>query len=102
MSIKVKVVDAPLNYNLLLGQNWIYATKAVMYSILCDIFFPFEDHIVTIEQMSFDNSSSNALSGSTILDIDNSQPTTENVGVGMYPSTVVDGNFQYFSTNPSY
>ena len=36
--------------------------------------------------MSFDSSSSIESSGSTIPTIDNSQLTTENVGVGMYPS----------------
>ena len=42
--------------------------------------------IMTIDQLSFDNSGSSASSRPTILTIDNSQLTTENVGVGMYPS----------------
>ena len=41
---------------------------------------------MTIDQLSFDNSSSSASSRPTILTIDNSQVTTENVGAGMYPS----------------
>ena len=39
-----------------------------------------------IEQISIYNSNSNALSGSTISAINHSQPTTENIGVGMYLS----------------
>ena len=57
-----------------------------MSSIFCFIFFHFEDQIVMSEQMSFYNSGMTTSSGSTIPVIDNSQPTTENVGVGMYPS----------------
>ena len=50
------------------------------------ICFPFNGKIVTIDQASFQNLSVNASSGSSISIIDHSQPTTENVGVGMYPS----------------
>ena len=39
-----------------------------------------------IDQKSFDNSSTKASLGATIPIIDHSQETTENVGVGMYPS----------------
>ena len=77
MSIKVEVVDAPLDYNLLLGQTWIYAMKAIVSSIFHVICFPFDDQIVTIDHMSFDSSSSIASSGSTIPTIDNSQPVLE-------------------------
>ena len=41
-----------------------------------------------IDQMSFDNYSSSASLGSIILTINNSQPTTQNVGVGMHPSLI--------------
>ena len=33
VAIEVEVVDAPLDYNILLGQNWIYAMKVVVYSV---------------------------------------------------------------------
>ena len=34
IAIEVEVVDAPLDYNLLLGRNWIYAMKAVVSSVI--------------------------------------------------------------------
>ena len=34
-SVKVKVVDAPLEYKLLLGWNWIYAMKVIVLSVFC-------------------------------------------------------------------
>ena len=56
--------------------------------IICILFhvIPYEYRIMTIDQLTFDNSSSSASSRPTILTIDNSQVTTENVGAGMYPS----------------
>ena len=34
VAIKVKVVDAPLDYNLLLGRNWMYNMQVVVSSLL--------------------------------------------------------------------
>ena len=33
VAIEVEVVDAPLEYNLLLGQNWMYSMQAVDSSL---------------------------------------------------------------------
>jgi hypothetical protein len=33
MCVEVEVVDAPLDYNLLLGQNWTYAMQAVVATV---------------------------------------------------------------------
>ena len=33
IAIEVKVVDAPLDYNLLLGWNWMYSMQAVASSL---------------------------------------------------------------------
>ena len=41
VSIEVVVVDAPLDYNLLLGRNWIYSMQAVASSLFCIVCFPF-------------------------------------------------------------
>ena len=40
MLIEVKVVDAPLDYIILLGRNWIYNMKAIVSSLFSMIFFP--------------------------------------------------------------
>ena len=37
MSIEVEVVDAPLDYNLSLGQNWIYAMKVAILYFMCHL-----------------------------------------------------------------
>ena len=33
VAIEVEVVDAPLDYNLLLGRNWMYSIQAVVSSV---------------------------------------------------------------------
>ena len=80
------MVDAPLDYNHLLGRNWMHNMQAVASSLFRVVCFPFNGNIVTIDQNSFHNPSVNASSGASISIIDHSQSITENVGVGMYPS----------------
>ena len=55
VAIKVKVVDAPLDYNLLLGINWMYSMQDVASSLFHVVCFPFNGKIVMIDQMSFKN-----------------------------------------------
>jgi hypothetical protein len=77
---------------LLLGHNWTYAMVVVVSSIFCILCFPHQGEIVTIDQLSFAYSSPNASVGLSIPVIDNSQSTTENIGVGMYSSLM--GTFE--------
>ena len=80
------MVDAQLDYNILLGRNWMYNMQAIASSLFRVVFFLFNGNIVTIDQNSFHNSSVNASSGAPIPIIDHSQPTTRSVGIVMYPS----------------
>ena len=72
IAIKVEVVDAPFDYNILLGRNWIYNIQAVAPSLFQVVCFPLDGKFVTVDQISFDNSSSSALSGYVILVINHS------------------------------
>ena len=83
------MVDASLDYNILLGRNWMYNMQAVASSLFRVVCFPLNGKIVTIDQKYFQNPSVNASSGASILIIDHSQATIGNVGVGMYPSLMV-------------
>ena len=93
--INVEVVDVPLEYNILLGHNWIYNMKMVVSFLFQVVCFPFEGRIVTIAQKYFDNSGTKASLGATIPVIDNSQLENVNVGVGMYLSLM--GTFNIFT-----
>ena len=66
VEIEVEVVDAPLDYNLLLGRNWMYSMQVVASSLFRVVCFPFNGKIVIIYQTSFKNLSVNASSGASI------------------------------------
>jgi hypothetical protein len=71
--VEVEVVDASLDYNLLLGRSWTYAMQAVVGTIFRVLLFPHEGQIVSIDQLSF--SRPDPSSGVSIVPmIDNPQP----------------------------
>ena len=84
MTIEVEVVDAPINYNLLLGRSWTYVMEVVPSLYFRCIKFLHEGKLVTIDQLSFCNAPNE--SGTTIPLVDKSTPACENIGVGLYPS----------------
>jgi hypothetical protein len=100
VEVEVEVVDAPLDYNMLLGRNWTYVMIVIVSFIFHTLCFPHEGKIVTIDQLSFARSSPNASLGPSIPVINNSQPTTENIGVGMYSSLM--GTFKFMTLTPSH
>ena len=55
IAIAVKVVDAPLDYNILLSRNWIYNMQVVASSLFRVVCFPLDGKVVTVDQRSFDN-----------------------------------------------
>jgi hypothetical protein len=90
--VKVEVVDALLDYNILLGQSCTYAMTAVVSTVFHVLYFPHEIQIITIDHLSIShpNPSSRA---STVLMIDNLHLGTVNLGVRLFPSLM--GNFYY-------
>jgi hypothetical protein len=90
--VKVEVVDVPLDYNLLLGRSWTYAMHAVVATVFRVLCFPHEGWIVTIDQLSFSHPDPSS-GASTVPMIDNPQPGTVNLGVGLFPSLM--GTFDY-------
>jgi hypothetical protein len=91
----VEVVDAPLDYNLLLGRNWNYAMTAIVSSFFLTLCFPHDGKIMMIDQFSFAYASPNASVGPSIPVIENSQSTTQNIGVRMYSSLM--GTFDFMA-----
>jgi hypothetical protein len=92
MCVEVEVVDAPLNYNLLLGRSLTYAMNVVVSIVFWVLLFPHEGHIVSIDQLSF--SHPDPSSGASMVSmIDNPQPDIVNVGVGLCPPLM--GTFDY-------
>ena len=73
VTVEVEVLDAPIDYNLLLGQSWTYVMEAVPSSYFRCIKFPHEGKLVTIDQLSFYNAPN-----------ESGTPTCENMGVNLY------------------
>jgi hypothetical protein len=90
--VEVEVVDAPIDYNLLLGCSWTYSMQAVVATIFHVLLFPHEGRIVTIDQLSFSRPDP-ALGASTVPLVDNPQAAVVNIGVGLCPSLM--GTFDY-------
>jgi hypothetical protein len=51
--IDVKVVDAQLDYNILLGRSFVYAMKVVTSSLFRIMMFPHNENIITIDQLTY-------------------------------------------------
>ena len=56
------VVQGPLNFNLILGRDYVYAMKVVVYAMKVVVstlfqmmYFPHDGKIVTVDQLSFIN-----------------------------------------------
>ena len=50
--INIEVINAQLDYNLLLGRSYMYAMRAVVSTIFCLMMFPHEGNIVTVDQLT--------------------------------------------------
>ena len=75
------MVDEPLDYNLLLGRNWMYSMQAIDSSLFWVVCFPFNWNIVMIDQTSFKNPLVTASSGASIPIFEHSQLAIGSVGV---------------------
>jgi hypothetical protein len=76
------VVDAPLDYNLMLGRSWNYVMQVVVATIFQVLLFPHEVRIITIDQLSFSRPDP-SLGASMVMMIDNPHPDVFNVRVGL-------------------
>ena len=52
VSVEVEVIDAPLDYNLLLG-SWTYAMFSIASAVFWVVVFPHEGKLVTVDQLIF-------------------------------------------------
>ena len=53
MFVEVDMIDAPLDYNLLLGISWTYAMSAIASVVFRVVVFPREGKLVTANQLNF-------------------------------------------------
>jgi hypothetical protein len=53
ISIDIEVVDALLDYNLLLGNSWFYAMNSIAYLVFHLFQFLHQGKIVTVDQLDY-------------------------------------------------
>jgi len=52
VSIDIKVVDAPLDYNIHLGRTYMYEMKLIASFVFWTMIFPHKGKFVTIDQLT--------------------------------------------------
>jgi hypothetical protein len=91
--VDVEVVDAPLDYNLLLGRSWFYAMTVVASSIFRCVQFPHQGKIVTVDQLDFYTTDAHAPATNNIPFLGDHKITYESIGVGLLKYSSLMGTF---------
>ena len=100
ISIDGEVVDAPLDYNLFLGQCWFYVMAAISSSNFHTLQFPHQDKIVTIDQLDYCIPDIRNHGANNVPFVEDSKLSYESVGVGLLKYSSLMGNFPLSSPNP--
>ena len=95
----MEVIDAPLDYNLLLGHSWSYAMTDVVSSVFRLIKFPHNGKIVTIDQLTY--FSSKPASSKSIQHVGKTTIPYKDVGVGLIKDFGLPGDFSFPPPNVS-
>jgi hypothetical protein len=93
VTVNVEVVDAPLNYNLLLGRSWFYAMTVVASSVFRCVQFPHQGKIVTIDQLYFCTLDARIPTTTNIPFLGDHIVTYESIGVGLLKDSSLMGTF---------
>jgi len=99
INLDVEVVDAPLDYNLLLGRSWSYAMTAVISSVFRLVKFPHNGKIITIDQLTY--FSSDVASSESIQHVSKMTIPYKDVGVGLVKDSSILGTFSFPPPNVS-
>ena len=75
-------MDAPIDYNLLLGRSWIHVIMEVVSSVFRVVRFPHQDNIITINQLDYYTPETGIQSSVPFMG--NSKIVIQDVGVGMF------------------
>jgi hypothetical protein len=92
-TVDVEVVDAPLDYNLLLGTSWFYAMTIIASSVFRCVQFPHQGKIVTVDQLDFCTPDARIPATNNIPFLGDHVVTYESVGVGLLKYSSLMGTF---------
>jgi len=91
--VDIEVINAPLDYNVLLGYSYTYAMTAVVSAAFHKMCFPHEGNIVTIDQLTYYELASMNSPKSIILSVSNKHSSTPctNVSPEVYKNSSLLG-----------
>jgi hypothetical protein len=93
VTVDVELVDAPLDYNLLLGRIWFYAMNVIASSVFQCVQFPHQGKIVTVDQLDFCTTDAHVPSTNNIPFLGDHKITYERIGVGLLKYSSLMGTF---------
>jgi hypothetical protein len=93
VSVDVEVVDAPLDYNMLLGRSWFYSMNVIASSIFQCVQFPHQGKMVTIDQLDYCTLDTHTQTTNDFPFLGDSKITYESVGVGISKDSLLMGTF---------
>jgi len=91
--VYVEVVDTPLEYNLLLENNWFYDITIVVSSFISVLCFPHQGKIITIDHIPFCLIYLGSNVTSNIPFVDDTQQYFMNIGTGIFKGPSLMGIF---------
>jgi hypothetical protein len=93
VTVDVEVVDAPLDYNLLLRRSWFYAMTIIASLVFRCVQCPHQGKIVTIDQLDLCTFDARAHVTNNIPFLGDHKVTYESVGVGLLKYSSLMGTF---------
>jgi hypothetical protein len=93
VTVDVEVVNAPLDYNLLLGRSWFYAMIVIASSVFRCVQFPHQGKIVTIDHLDFCTPDARIPATNNIPFLGDHPVTYESIGVGLLKDSSLMGTF---------
>ena len=104
--IDIEVVNAQLDYNLLLGRSYMYVMQAMASTIFQLLMFPHDGKIVTVNELTYYDPKGMAMSEHILLTISStidsvSIPSLCVVGPGLFSNTPMMDTFLSLPTSPT-
>jgi hypothetical protein len=81
ISVSMEVINAPLEYNMLLEHTWFYKITAIVSSVFRSLHFPHQGKIIAIDQISFLTPYLGSNVGSNLPFVIDTMQSALNVGV---------------------
>ena len=100
ISIDVEVVNAPLDYNLLLLWSWFYVMTFVAFPNFLTLQFPHQGKYFIIDQLEYCTPNIHNHGTNNVPFVEDSKLSYESVGVGLLKDFSLMGTFPLSSPNP--